>query len=93
MNKFPALAFSCKPITLNNLVFPDEALPVIDTKLPEGIKISVEKQTTLKISGSDKQLVGLVTSKIKTLRKIEPYKGKGIREKGQYILKKEGKKK
>ena len=49
--------------------------------------------TLLKISGSDKQLVGVVASKIKTLRKIEPYKGKGIREKGQYVLKKEGKKK
>ena len=42
---------------------------------------------------SDKQLVGEVASKIKTLRKIEPYKGKGVREKGQYVLKKEGKKK
>ena len=65
----------------------------VNFDIPESIKITVEKQTTLKISGSDKQLVGLVTSKIKTLRKIEPYKGKGIREKGQYILKKEGKKK
>ena len=65
----------------------------INFVIPKGIKINVEKQTTLKISGPDKQLVGVVTSKIKTLRKIEPYKGKGIREKGQYILKKEGKKK
>ena len=65
----------------------------INYDIPEGIKIAVEKQTTLKISGFDKQLVGLVVSKIKTFRKIEPYKGKGIREKGQYILKKEGKKK
>ena len=65
----------------------------IDFDIPEGIKIVVEKQTTLKISGSDKQLVGVVASKIKTFRKIEPYKGKGIREKGQYVLKKEGKKK
>ena len=65
----------------------------IDFDIPEGIKIAVEKQTTLKITGSDKQLVGAVASKIKTLRKIEPYKGKGIREKGQYVLKKEGKKK
>ena len=65
----------------------------INYDIPEGIKIIVEKQTTLKISGYDKQLVGLVVSKIKTFRKIEPYKGKGIREKGQYILKKEGKKK
>ncbi len=65
----------------------------IDFDIPEGIKIVVEKQTTLKISGHDKQLVGSVVSKIKTFRKIEPYKGKGIREKGQYVLKKEGKKK
>ena len=65
----------------------------IDFDIPEGIKIVVEKQTTLKITGLDKQQVGAVASKIKTLRKIEPYKGKGIREKGQYILKKEGKKK
>ena len=65
----------------------------INFVIPEGIKITVEKQTILKISGPDKQLVGLVTSKIKSLRKIEPYKGKGIREKGQHILKKEGKKK
>ena len=61
--------------------------------IPEGIKITVEKQTTLKVSGSDKQLVGTIVSRIKTLRKIEPYKGKGVREKGQYVLKKEGKKK
>ena len=65
----------------------------INFEIPEGIKIVVEKQTTLKITGSDKQLVGVVVSKIKTFRKIEPYKGKGIREKGQYVLKKEGKKK
>ena len=65
----------------------------IDFDIPEGIKILVEKQTTLKITGSDKQLVGSVASKIKTFRKIEPYKGKGVREKGQYVLKKEGKKK
>ena len=65
----------------------------IDYDIPEGIKITVEKQTSLKISGADKQQVGAVASKLKTLRKIEPYKGKGIREKGQYVLKKEGKKK
>ena len=65
----------------------------INFDIPDGIKISVEKQTTLKVAGTDKQLVGVVASKIKTFRKIEPYKGKGIREKGQYILKKEGKKK
>ena len=65
----------------------------INFDIPEGIKIIVEKQTTIKITGFDKQQVGLIVSKLKTLRKIEPYKGKGIREKGQYVLKKEGKKK
>ena len=65
----------------------------INYDIPDGIKIEVEKQTTLKITGSDKQQVGSVASKLKTYRKIEPYKGKGIREKGQYVLKKEGKKK
>ena len=65
----------------------------INYDIPDGIKIEVEKQTTLKISGTDKQQVGSVASKIKTYRKIEPYKGKGIREQGQYVLKKEGKKK
>ena len=65
----------------------------IDFDIPEGIKILVEKQTIVKVSGSDKQLVGTVVSKIKSFRKPEPYKGKGIREQGQYILRKEGKKK
>ena len=61
--------------------------------IPENIKITIEKQTILKISGSDKQLVGAVASKIKSYRPPEPYKGKGIKEVGQYILRKEGKKK
>ena len=65
----------------------------INFDIPEGIKIIVEKQTTVKVSGSDKQQVGMVCSKIKSFRKPEPYKGKGIREKGQYVLRKEGKKK
>ena len=58
----------------------------INFKIPEGIKIVVEKQTNVKISGSDKQLVGMVASQIKSLRPPEPYKGKGIKEVGQYIL-------
>ena len=61
--------------------------------IPEGVKISVEKQTIIKISGTDKQLVGSVAAKIKSYKKTEPYKGKGIKEQGQYILRKEGKKK
>tara|TARA_B100000579_G_scaffold268957_1_gene221965 strand:+ start:165 stop:704 length:540 start_codon:yes stop_codon:yes gene_type:complete len=65
----------------------------INFDIPEGINISVDKQTNIKINGMDKQLVGTVVSKIKSLRPPEPYKGKGIREQGQYILRKEGKKK
>ena len=65
----------------------------INVYIPESMKISVEKQTIGKITGTDKQLVGMVTAKIKTFRPPEPYKGKGIKEVGQYILRKEGKKK
>tara|TARA_Y100001970_G_scaffold290979_1_gene426527 strand:+ start:2681 stop:3220 length:540 start_codon:yes stop_codon:yes gene_type:complete len=65
----------------------------INFDIPEGIKITVEKQTLLKIIGFDKQQVGMVASKIKSIRPPEPYKGKGIKEQGQYILRKEGKKK
>ena len=62
-------------------------------KIPEGIKLSVEKSTIIKINGIDKELVGKVSSEIKMLKPVEPYKGKGIKEKGQYIIRKEGKKK
>ena len=62
-------------------------------QIPDGIKLTIEKQTTIKISGTDKELVGKVSSEIKKLKPVEPYKGKGIKEKGQYVLRKEGKKK
>ena len=65
----------------------------INFKIPEGVKIQVEKQNILKINGTDKQQVGMVAAEIKSLRPPEPYKGKGIKEQGQYILRKEGKKK
>jgi large subunit ribosomal protein L6 len=65
----------------------------INFNIPEGVKIQVEKQVILKISGTDKQQVGMVAAEIKSIRPPEPYKGKGIKEKGQYILRKEGKKK
>ena len=65
----------------------------VNFDIPEGIKISVDKQTIIKISGADKQQVGMVASQIKSIRPPEPYKGKGIKEQGQYILRKEGKKK
>ena len=65
----------------------------INFDIPDSVKITVEKQTIIKISGSDKQEVGMITSKIKSFRTTEPYKGKGIKEQGQYVLRKEGKKK
>ena len=65
----------------------------VSYKIPEGIKLIVEKSTIIKISGIDKELVGKVSSEIKNLKPVEPYKGKGIKERGQYVLRKEGKKK
>ncbi len=65
----------------------------INFNIPEGVKIIVEKQNILKISGTNKQQVGMVAAEIKSIRPPEPYKGKGIKEQGQYILRKEGKKK
>jgi large subunit ribosomal protein L6 len=62
-------------------------------KIPDGIKILVEKSTIIKISGIDKELVGKVSSEIRKLKPVEPYKAKGIKERGQYVLRKEGKKK
>ena len=62
-------------------------------EIPEGIKLSIEKSIIIKISGIDKELVGKVSSEIKMLKPVEPYKGKGIIERGQYIIRKEGKKK
>ena len=61
--------------------------------IPNGIKLTVEKSTTIKVMGIDKELVGKVASEIKKLKPVEPYKGKGIKERGQYVLRKEGKKK
>ena len=65
----------------------------VNFDIPDSVKISVEKQTIIKINGNNKQEVGMITSKIKSFRLPEPYKGKGIREKGQHVLRKEGKKK
>lgn len=61
--------------------------------VPEGIAITVDKQTSIKITGIDKQKVGQVAAEIRGYKPPEPYKGKGIRYVGEYILRKEGKKK
>jgi|TARA_B110000967_G_scaffold168224_1_gene177078 large subunit ribosomal protein L6 len=65
----------------------------INFKIPKDVKIVVEKQTIITITGIDKELVSKVASDIKTFKPVEPYKGKGIRERGQFVLRKEGKKK
>ena len=65
----------------------------VSYQIPEGIKILIEKSTIIKISGIDKELVGKVASEIKMLKPVEPYKEKGIKERGQYVIRKEGKKK
>ena len=65
----------------------------INFKIPKEIKMTVEKQTIITITGIDKELVSKVASDIKAFKPVEPYKGKGIRERGQYVLRKEGKKK
>ena len=65
----------------------------VNFKIPKEIKITVEKQTVIKISGVDKELVSKIAADIKNLKPVEPYKAKGIKEKGQFVLRKEGKKK
>lgn len=65
----------------------------INYSIPEGIEIKCENQTTIAVSGADKQVVGQVAAEIRAFRKPEPYKGKGIRYRGEQILRKEGKKK
>ena len=65
----------------------------VNFKIPKDVKIIVEKQTTIKLSGVDKNLVAKTAADIKSLKPVEPYKGKGIKERGQFVLRKEGKKK
>ena len=65
----------------------------VNFKIPKDVKITVEKQTVIKINGVDKELVSKTAADIKNLKPVEPYKGKGIKEKGQFVLRKEGKKK
>jgi large subunit ribosomal protein L6 len=61
--------------------------------IPAGITITAEKPTMLTVAGMDKQLVGQVAAEIRAYRKPEPYKGKGVRYEGEYVRRKEGKKK
>jgi large subunit ribosomal protein L6 len=61
--------------------------------IPDGITITAEKPTMLTVAGMDKQLVGQVAAEIRSWRPPEPYKGKGVRYEGEYVRRKEGKKK
>ena len=65
----------------------------INFPIPKGVKVTVDKQTILTLTGVDKELVSKVAADIKNLKPVEPYKGKGIKERGQIVLRKEGKKK
>jgi large subunit ribosomal protein L6 len=65
----------------------------VELEVPEGVDAKTPDQTTIEISGIDKQKVGQFAAEIRRWRKPEPYKGKGIRYRGEYIFRKEGKKK
>ena len=65
----------------------------VNFAVPEGVDVKTPDQNTVEISGIDKQKVGQVAAEIRRWRKPEPYKGKGIKYRGEYIFRKEGKKK
>lgn len=65
----------------------------VDIEIPQGLSVKCEKPTSIEIAGADKQIVGSFAAQIRDLRRPEPYKGKGVRYEGEYILRKEGKKK
>ena len=65
----------------------------VNIDVPEGIEVKTPDNTTIEISGSDKQMVGQLAAEIRQWRKPEPYKGKGIKYDGEFIFRKEGKKK
>ena len=65
----------------------------VDLDIPEGVEVKTPDQTTVEISGIDKQKIGQFAAEVRQWRKPEPYKGKGIAYRGEYIFRKEGKKK
>ncbi len=65
----------------------------VDIAVPEGLEVKTPDNTTVEISGADKQKVGQLAAEIRRWRKPEPYKGKGIKYDGEFIFRKEGKKK
>jgi large subunit ribosomal protein L6 len=65
----------------------------VDMPIPAGLEVKTPDQTTVEISGADRQAVGQFAAEIRRWRKPEPYKGKGIKYRGEFIFRKEGKKK
>jgi large subunit ribosomal protein L6 len=65
----------------------------VNVAVPEGLEVKTPDNTTVEISGIDRQKVGQLAAEIRRWRKPEPYKGKGIKYRGEYIFRKEGKKK
>lgn len=65
----------------------------VDLDVPEGLEVKTPDQTTVEVTGIDKQAVGQFAAEIRRWRKPEPYKGKGIKYRGEFIFRKEGKKK
>jgi large subunit ribosomal protein L6 len=65
----------------------------VDLAVPEGLEVKTPDQTTIEVSGINKQAVGQFAAEIRRWRKPEPYKGKGIKYRGEYVFRKEGKKK
>ncbi|EEW23957.1 50S ribosomal protein L6 [Rhodobacter ferrooxidans] len=65
----------------------------VNFEVPDGVTVATPKQTEITVEGIDQQLVGQVAANIREWRKPEPYKGKGIRYKGEFVFRKEGKKK
>jgi large subunit ribosomal protein L6 len=65
----------------------------VNFDVPSGVTVSAPKQTEIVVEGIDQQLVGQVAANIRDWKRPEPYKGKGIRYKGEFVFRKEGKKK
>ena len=77
----------------NTLVIAAGYSHLVEMPIPEGLKVVCPSQTEIQISGIDKQLVGEFAANVRKVRKPEPYKGKGVKYEGEYIRRKEGKKK
>ena len=65
----------------------------IDYPIPDGVSVSVERNVAIEVKGTNKAVIGQFCSEVRAFRPPEPYKGKGVRYRGEYVMRKEGKKK